>query len=257
MGLPGRALQKLKELQVQQERLNRERQQKQLQLDSTQTSLNKQTVKYEEVRGELQCVQRELQVAREEVQAGVCVRERLSQDLQVKQAQVCSLEGQLGSARTLTHTLEKEVKRLEADLEKLQNTSSSGESMLFSTPCWSMTSPRDHNAQVLRPWRLAHAHVPTTTSQGPAPPASVPPIRLLHSLGCVSVGTGRPKAFHQGTTRSSSISPSPLQQCHQTRPGCWGLWDGGGPQERDRHVRVCSRAAGAYAWPTRGDEGRV
>ncbi|XP_064829386.1 centromere protein F-like [Oncorhynchus masou masou] len=88
VGLPGRALQKVKELQVQQERLNRERQQKQLQLDSTQTSLNKQTVKYEEVRGELQCVQRELQGAREEVQAGVCVRERLSQDLQVKQTQV-------------------------------------------------------------------------------------------------------------------------------------------------------------------------
>lgn len=52
VGLPGRALQKLKELQVQQERLNRERQQKQLQLDSTQTSLNKQTVKvlYEQVK---------------------------------------------------------------------------------------------------------------------------------------------------------------------------------------------------------------
>ncbi|XP_071251435.1 centromere protein F [Salvelinus alpinus] len=145
VGLSGRALQKVKELQVQQERLNRERQQKQLQLDSTQTSLNKQTVKYEEVRGELQCVQRELQGAREEVQAGVCARERLSQDLQVKQAQVCSLEGQLGSARTLTHTLEKEVKRLEAELEKLQNTNSSGDSMLFSTPCWSMTSPWDHN----------------------------------------------------------------------------------------------------------------
>uniref|UniRef100_A0A8C7G5J9 Centromere protein Cenp-F N-terminal domain-containing protein n=1 Tax=Oncorhynchus kisutch TaxID=8019 RepID=A0A8C7G5J9_ONCKI len=45
VGLSGRALQKVKELQVQQERLNRERQQKQLQLDSTQTSLNKQTVK--------------------------------------------------------------------------------------------------------------------------------------------------------------------------------------------------------------------
>ncbi|XP_041698816.2 centromere protein F-like [Coregonus clupeaformis] len=145
VGLPGRALQKVKELQVQQERLNRERQQKQLQLDSTQTSLNKQTVKYEEVCGELQCVQRELQGAREEVQAGVCAQERLSQDLQVKQAQVCSLEGQLGSARTLTHTLEKEVKRLEAELEKLQTTSSSGDSMLFSNPCWSMTSPRYHN----------------------------------------------------------------------------------------------------------------
>lgn len=52
VGLSGRSLQKVKELQVQQERLNRERQQKQLQLDSTQTSLNKQTVKvlYEQVK---------------------------------------------------------------------------------------------------------------------------------------------------------------------------------------------------------------
>ncbi|KAJ8014870.1 hypothetical protein DPEC_G00020260 [Dallia pectoralis] len=144
LGLSGRVLQKVKELQVQQDRLNRERQQKQLQLDSTQTSLNKQTVKYEQVRGELQSVQRELQAAREEVQTGVCARDRLAQDLQVKQAQVCSLEGQLASAHTLTHSLEKEVKRLEVELEKLQNSSSSGDSM-FSTPCWSMTSPWDHN----------------------------------------------------------------------------------------------------------------
>lgn len=145
VGLSGLALRKVKELQVQQERQQREKQQKQLQLDSTQTTLNKQTIKYEEVRGELQSVQRDLQGAREEAQAGVCVRERLSQELQVKQAQVCSLEGQLDSARTLTHTLTQEVKRLEAELEKLQNSSSSGDSMLFSTPCWSMTSPWEHN----------------------------------------------------------------------------------------------------------------
>ncbi|KAL0973884.1 hypothetical protein UPYG_G00212390 [Umbra pygmaea] len=145
LGLPSRALQKVRELQVQQERLNRERQQKQLQLDSTQTSLHKQTVKYEQVRGELQSAQRDMQVAREEVQAGISARERLSQELQVKQAQVCSLEGQLASTRTLTHNLEKQVKRLEAELEKLQNFSSSGDSMLFSTPGWNMTSPWDHN----------------------------------------------------------------------------------------------------------------
>ena len=44
MGLSGLALRKVKELQVQQERLQREKQQKQLQLDSTQTALHKQTV---------------------------------------------------------------------------------------------------------------------------------------------------------------------------------------------------------------------
>jgi hypothetical protein len=40
-------------------------------------------------------------------------------------------------------------RRLEAELEKLQNTNSSGDSMLFSTPCWSMTSPWDHNGTAL------------------------------------------------------------------------------------------------------------
>lgn len=50
VGLSGRVLQKVKELQVHQERLSRENKQKQLQLDNINTSLEKQTVKYEEVR---------------------------------------------------------------------------------------------------------------------------------------------------------------------------------------------------------------
>ncbi|XP_071387018.1 centromere protein F-like [Centroberyx affinis] len=145
VGLSGRVLQKVKELQVQQERLSRESRQRQLQLDNSQAALDKQTVKYQEVRGELQVVHRELQGAREEAKAGASAKERLSQDLQTKQAQVCSLEGQLDSARTLTHNLTQEVKRLEAELEKLQNSSRSGDSSLFSTPCWNIASPWEHN----------------------------------------------------------------------------------------------------------------
>lgn len=45
VGLSGRVLQKVKELQVHQERLSRENKQKQLQLDNIHTSLEKQTVK--------------------------------------------------------------------------------------------------------------------------------------------------------------------------------------------------------------------
>lgn len=45
VGLSGRVLQKVKELQVLQERLSRENKQKQLQLDNIHTSLEKQTVK--------------------------------------------------------------------------------------------------------------------------------------------------------------------------------------------------------------------
>ncbi|KAF0039818.1 hypothetical protein F2P81_008053 [Scophthalmus maximus] len=112
VGLSGRVLQKVKELQIHQERLSRESKQKQLQLDKVQTSLEKQTVKYEEVRGELQSVQRELQSVRDEAKAAVISRERLVQELQTKQAQVCSFEGQLDSARSLNNKLTQEVKRL-------------------------------------------------------------------------------------------------------------------------------------------------
>lgn len=45
VGLSGRVLQKVKELQVHKERLFRENKQKQLQLDNINTSLEKQTVK--------------------------------------------------------------------------------------------------------------------------------------------------------------------------------------------------------------------
>ncbi|XP_029297152.1 centromere protein F [Cottoperca gobio] len=145
LGLPGRVLQKVKELQVNQEHLSRENKQKQLQLDNIHTSLEKQTLKYEEVRGELQFVQRELQGVREEAKAAVISSERLTQELQTKQAQVCSLEGQVDATRTLNNKLNQEVKRLEAELEKLQNSSRSADTTLFSTPCWNTTSPWEHN----------------------------------------------------------------------------------------------------------------
>ncbi|XP_034739328.1 centromere protein F isoform X3 [Etheostoma cragini] len=145
VGLSGRVLQKVKELQVHQERLSRENKQKQLQLDNIQTSLEKQTVKYEEARAELQCVQRELQSVRQEAKAAVTSSDRLTQELQTKQAQVCSLEGQRDAARTLNNKLTQEIKRLEAELENLQNSSRSADTTLFSTPCWNTTSPWEHN----------------------------------------------------------------------------------------------------------------
>ncbi|XP_036424477.1 centromere protein F [Colossoma macropomum] len=144
-GLSGRVLQKVQELQAHNEKLNRERQQRQLQLDNSEAALHKQKQKYEEVRVELAAVQRELVGVREGAQAEVRVRERLAQELQTKAAHVCALESQLESAKTLTQRLTQEVKRLEAELEKLQKDSLSGDSMLFSTPCWNINSPWDQN----------------------------------------------------------------------------------------------------------------
>ncbi|KAK0131058.1 Centromere protein F [Merluccius polli] len=143
VGLSGRVLHKVKELQVQQDRLSRENKQKQLQLDNSQDALYKQKVKHDEVRQELQTIQRELKGVQEEARVKTSAAERLSLELQTKQSQVCSLEGQLDAARTLTQNLTLEVKRLEVELEKLQT--SSRDASLFSTPCWNTTSPSDHN----------------------------------------------------------------------------------------------------------------
>ncbi|XP_016431752.1 centromere protein F isoform X2 [Sinocyclocheilus rhinocerous] len=145
VGLTGHVLQKVQQLQAQNEKLNKEKQQRQLQLGNSEAALHKQKQKYEEVRVELAAVQRELGGVREAVQVEVRARERLSHDLQVKTGQVHSLEGQLESARKLTQNLTQEIKRLEAELEKLQKGNGSGESMLFSTPCWNMSSPWDNN----------------------------------------------------------------------------------------------------------------
>ncbi|XP_019718923.1 centromere protein F [Hippocampus comes] len=144
-GLSGRVLQKVKELQTHHERLSRENKQKQLQLDNIHVSHDKQTVKYEEVRVELHAVRRELQSVREEAQVAVNGGHRLTQELQTKQAQVCSLEGQLEASRTLNNKLTQEIKRLEAELEKLQNSNRSADSTPFSTPCWSTSSPWEHH----------------------------------------------------------------------------------------------------------------
>ncbi|XP_037531172.1 centromere protein F [Nematolebias whitei] len=145
VGLSGRVLQKVKELQIHKERLSRENKQKQLQLDNIHTNLEKQTAKYDDVRGELQSIQRELQSVREEAQAAITSKERLNQELHTRQAQICSLEGQLDAAHTLNNKLTQEVKRLEAELEKLQNSSRLADATLFSTPCWNTTSPWEHN----------------------------------------------------------------------------------------------------------------
>lgn len=56
-------------------------------------------------------MQRDLQGVRDEAKAAVTSRERLSQELQTKQAQLCCLEGQLDAARTVSNKLTEEVKR--------------------------------------------------------------------------------------------------------------------------------------------------
>ncbi|XP_056625653.1 centromere protein F isoform X2 [Triplophysa dalaica] len=191
VGLTGHVLQKVKQLQAQNEKLTKERQQRQLQLDNSEAALHKQKQKHEEVRVDLNAVQRELGGVREAAQAEVRVRERLAHDLQVKTGQVHSLEGQLESSKILTQNLTQEIKRLEAELEKLQKGNGSGDSMLFSTPCWNMSSPWDNSggfraegdgkAQHVRQ-QLQFGEIPKPVAGGassafPQQPQKSPPIR--------------------------------------------------------------------------------
>lgn len=66
---------------------------------------------YEEVRGELGAVQRELVGVREQALGEARARDRLTQELQAKAAQVCTLESHVDSTRTLVQNLTQEVKR--------------------------------------------------------------------------------------------------------------------------------------------------
>ncbi|XP_043113196.1 centromere protein F [Puntigrus tetrazona] len=172
-GLTGHVLQKVQQLLAQNEKLSKEKQQRQLQLDNSEAALHKQKQKYEEVRVELATLQRELGGVREAAQVEARTRERLSHDLQVKTGQVHSLEGQLESARKLTQNLTQEIKRLEAELEKLQKGNGSGESMLFSTPCWNMSSPWDNNGGFRAESESKTQHVRQQLQFGDVPKPSV------------------------------------------------------------------------------------
>ncbi|XP_052005174.1 centromere protein F-like [Xyrauchen texanus] len=173
VGLSGQVLQKVKQLQSQNEKLNKERQQRQLQLDNSEIALHRQKQKYADVRVELVALQRELGGVREAAHADVQARDRLVHEVQVKTSQVHSLEGQLESAKNLTQSLTQEIKQLEAELEKLQKGNGSGDSMLFSTPCWNMSSPRDHNDGFRVESEIKSQHVRQQLQFGDIPKPSV------------------------------------------------------------------------------------
>ncbi|XP_007883311.2 centromere protein F-like [Callorhinchus milii] len=116
--LSSQALRKVTECERQLEKLGRERQQRQLQLDAMESTFHKQQQKLEDERHEHASLRREAQSLRDEASQGERSRQRLCQELQVKEALVCSLEGQLVAARKRTDNLEHELKRLETELER-------------------------------------------------------------------------------------------------------------------------------------------
>ncbi|XP_078057055.1 uncharacterized protein LOC144481792 isoform X2 [Mustelus asterias] len=132
--LSSRARQKVSEYESQLEKLKRERQQKQLQLDSLEVAFQKQNQKLEGERGENATLRREAQGLTEARNNLEKAQQRLCHEVQVKEALVCSLEGQLLATRKQIDGLEQELKRLEAELERSQRASTPAECQLHLTP---------------------------------------------------------------------------------------------------------------------------
>ncbi|XP_028825308.1 centromere protein F-like [Denticeps clupeoides] len=122
-GLPGRALQKIQEIESQLDKLKKERQQKQFQLDSLEAALQKQKQKMDSEKNESAVLKRENQSLVESCENLEKARVKVTHDFQVKEQQVNYLEGQLNSSKKQIERLEQEVKKYKSELERSQNPS--------------------------------------------------------------------------------------------------------------------------------------
>ncbi|XP_028580483.2 centromere protein F [Podarcis muralis] len=140
-GLSTRALHKIQELESQLEKLKKERQQRQFQLESLEAALQKQKQKVENEKNEGATLKRENQNLMELCDSLEKTRQKLSHELQVKETQVSVQEGQLLSSKKQTERLEQELKRYKYELEKSQKTFAAADISFNSTPQKNFAAP--------------------------------------------------------------------------------------------------------------------
>ncbi|KAM4770864.1 centromere protein F [Rhinophrynus dorsalis] len=133
-GLPTKTLQKIQELESQLDKLKKERQQRQLQLESLEAAFQKQKQKVESEKGEVSALKRENQSLIELCDSQEKAKQKLTHDHQVKESQVNFLEGQLSASKKHIEKLEQELKRYKNDLEKSQHSFNAGDMSLCVTP---------------------------------------------------------------------------------------------------------------------------
>ncbi|XP_008068279.1 centromere protein F [Carlito syrichta] len=132
-GLPTRALQKIQELEGQLDKLKKEKQQRQFQLDTLEAALQKQKQKVENEKTEGTNLKRENQRLMEICENLEKTKQKISHELQVKESQVNFQEGQLNSGKKQIEKLEQELKRCKSELERSQQTAQSADVSL--NPC--------------------------------------------------------------------------------------------------------------------------
>ncbi|XP_036057777.1 centromere protein F [Onychomys torridus] len=142
-GLPTRALQKIQELEGQLDKLKKEKQQRQFQLDSLEAALQKQKQKVEDGKTEGADLKRENQRLMEICETLERTKQKISHELQVKESQLNFQEGQLSSCRKQIEKLELELKRCKSELERSHQAAQSIDVSLnpCSTPQKLFTTP--------------------------------------------------------------------------------------------------------------------
>ncbi|XP_068842394.1 centromere protein F isoform X1 [Capricornis sumatraensis] len=131
-GLPTRALQKIQELEGQLDKLKKERQQRQFQLETLEAALQKQKQKIENEKTEGANLKRENQSLMEICENLEKTKQKISHELQVKESQVNFQEGQLNSSKKQIEKLEQELKRCKSELERSQQAAQSADVSLNS-----------------------------------------------------------------------------------------------------------------------------
>ncbi|XP_029891815.1 centromere protein F isoform X4 [Aquila chrysaetos chrysaetos] len=140
-GLSPRVLQKIHELESQVDKLKKERQQRQFQLESLEAALQKQKQKVENEKNEAAILKRENQSLMELCDSLEKAKQKTLHDLQVKESQVNIQSGQLNSSKKDIERLEQELKRYKCELDRSQQTSAAGDLSFSGTPQKSFTAP--------------------------------------------------------------------------------------------------------------------
>ncbi|XP_037261188.1 centromere protein F isoform X1 [Falco rusticolus] len=140
-GLSPRVLQKIHELESQVDKLKKERQQRQFQLESLEAALQKQKQKVENEKNESATLKRENQSLMELCDNLEKAKQKISYDLQLKESQVNIQSGQLNSCKKDIERLEQELKRYKYELERSQPTQVAEDLSCSGTPQKSFNAP--------------------------------------------------------------------------------------------------------------------
>lgn len=140
-GLSPRVLQKIHELESQVDRLKKERQQRQFQLESLEVALEKQKQKVENEKNEAATQKRENQSLMELCDSLDKAKQKISHDLKVKESQINIQSGQLNDSKKEIERLEQELKRYKCELERSQQALIAGDSSFSGTPQKNLTTP--------------------------------------------------------------------------------------------------------------------